>query len=143
MVIDTDEVFHDGKYCIKTILSNGTTRYTTNRGVVDRLSKSEAEYLANEFNKQYKKARENNNPICYTCETFVYGPYEQLLVLMGGKEELVECELAEVALYNETIAKLYNDCETFYSPIIYLTVEGDPFILDGILVKIGRFLKDA
>lgn len=32
-------------------------------------------------------------------------------------------------LYNEVIAKIYNDCETFYSPIIYLAIDGEPLVL--------------
>lgn len=36
LVIDTDEVFHDGNYCVYQILENGDKRYTTNRGVIDR-----------------------------------------------------------------------------------------------------------
>lgn len=51
LVIDTDEVFHDGNYCVYQILENGDKRYTTNRGVIDRLSKTNAEILQNNLQK--------------------------------------------------------------------------------------------
>ncbi len=132
LVIDTDEVFTDGKYCIKTILDNGNVRYATNRGVIHRLSKDDAEDFAERLVETYQKAKRENNPICYSSETYVYGQYEQLLVQMDGKEELLECVSAEVAIYNDTIARIYNECETYYAPIIYLSVEGKPVILDKV-----------
>ena len=83
---------------------------------------------------KYRKYEINN-------DIYVYGPYEQLLVQMDGKEELLECICAEVAAYNDTIAKMYNDSETYYAPVIYLSVEGEPVIFDGIFPLITNPLE--
>lgn len=129
MFIDTDEVFHDGNYCVCNILKNGDKRYTTNRGVIDRLSKREAKELQQGFNDSFKKGRDANNPVGYSSKSFAYGSYEQLIEQIGDKESFIECVEAKVELYNEVIAKIYNDCETFYAPIIYLAIEGEPLVL--------------
>lgn len=129
MFIDTDEVFHDGNYCVCNILKNGDKRYTTNRGVIDRLSKREAKELQQGFNDSFKKGRDANNPVGYSSKSFTYGSYEQLIEQLGDKESVIECVEAKVELYNEVIAKIYNDCETFYAPIIYLAIDGEPLVL--------------
>ncbi|WP_459482360.1 hypothetical protein [Clostridium saccharoperbutylacetonicum] len=129
MPIDTDEVFHDGNYCLYQILDNGDKRYTTNRGVIDRISKREAEDLQKKFTVQIKSAKAEGNPIGYSSESYIYGRYSQILEQVGDKEDFIECIESKVGLYNETIARIYNDCETYYSPIIYLSVDGEPFIL--------------
>ncbi|MDM0497128.1 hypothetical protein QTH19_07795 [Clostridium perfringens] len=129
MVIDTDEVFNDGNYCVCNILKNGDKRYTTNRGVIDRLSKREAENIKQSFNDSFKRGKDANNPVGYSSKSFTYGSYEQLIEQLGDKESFIECIESKVELYNEAIAKIYNDCETFYSPIIYLAVDGEPLVL--------------
>lgn len=129
MTIDTDEVFHDGNYCLYQILENGDTKYITNRGVIDRISKREAEELQRKFTINMKKAKAEGNPFGYSSESYIYGNYSQILEQVGDKEEFIECVETKVGLYNELVARLYNDCETYYTPIIYLSVEGEPFIL--------------
>lgn len=129
LTIDTDEVFHDGNYCVCQILENGDKKYTTNRGVIDRLSKRNAELLQQQFSEQIIAAKEEENPFGYSSESYMYGRYTQILEQVGDKEEFIECTEAKVELYNESVAKIYNDCETYYVPIIYLSVEGEPFIL--------------
>ena len=129
MTIDTDEVFHDGNYCLYQILENGDRKYITNRGVIDRISKREAELLQRKFTINMKKAKAEGNPFGYSSESYIYGNYSQILEQVGDKEEFIECVETKVGLYNELVARLYNDCETYYTPIIYLSVEGEPFIL--------------
>lgn len=140
-VVDTDEVFTDGKYCVRAVLSDGNVRYATNRGVIHRMSRTAAEDFAKRLTERYQEANMLGNPICYSTETYVHGPYEQLLVQMDGKEKLLECIRAEVAVYNDTIAKMYNESETYYAPVIYLSVEGEPVILDGIFPLITNPLE--
>lgn len=50
MIINTDEVFYDGNYCVCNILKNGDKHYITNRGVIDILSKREAKNIQQGFN---------------------------------------------------------------------------------------------
>ncbi len=140
-VIDTDEVFTDGKYCVRTVLSDSNVRYATNRGAIHRISRTEAEAFANKLTERYQEAHVLGNPICYSSETYIHGPYEQLLVQLDGKEELLECICAEVAVYNDIIASMYNESETYYAPIIYLSVEGEPVIFDGIFPLITNPLE--
>lgn len=141
LVIDTDEVFIDGKYCVKTVLNNGAVRYATHRGVIHRMSKIDAEDFASKLRENYEEAQKEHNPICYSSETYVFGPYNQLLIQMHGKEELLECVNAQVAIYNDTIAKMYNESNTYYAPITYLSVEGEPFIFRGIFPLITNPLE--
>lgn len=140
-MIDTDEVFTDGKYCVRTLLSDGTFHYATNRGVIHRMTRSDAEQFAKQLVERYRDAKQMKNPFCYTSETYVYGPYEYLVAQMGVKEELLECVSAEVVIYNEMIAKMYNESETYYAPIIYLCVEGEPVIINGAFPLITNPLK--
>lgn len=129
MTIDTDEVFHDGNYCLYHILENGDRRYTTNRGVIDRISKREAEELQQMFTTRMKEAKAEGNPFGYSSESYIYGRYSQIIEQVGEKEEFIECVDAKISLYNEFVARIYNDCESYYAPIIYLSVEGEPFVL--------------
>lgn len=129
LVIDADEVFHDGNYCLYQILDNGDKRYTLNRGVIDRLSRKGAELLQEKFNENLITAKNEGNPFGYSSKSYIYGRYAKILEQVGDKEDFIECIEAKVELYNESVAKIYNDCETYYVPIIYLSVEGDPFIL--------------
>lgn len=129
LVIDTDEVFHDGNYCLCYILENGDKKYLTNRGVIDRLSREDAEMLQNKFAEQIKKAKLESNPFGYSSESYTYGTYTQIMKQVGDKENFIECVEIKVVVYNEFVAKIYNDCETYYAPIIYLSVEGKPFVL--------------
>ncbi len=149
MTIDTDEVFHDGNYCLYQILENGDKKYTTNRGVIDRISKREAELLQREFTTNMKKAKAEGNPFGYSSESYIYGNYSQIVEQVGDKEEFIECVETKVGLYNEFVARLYNDCETYYAPIIYLSVDGEPFILpNGIFpmltnpFEIPKYIKN-
>lgn len=105
------------------------------------MSRTAAEDFAKRLTERYQEANMLGNPICYSTETYVHGPYEQLLVQMDGKEKLLECIRAEVAVYNDTIAKMYNESETYYAPVIYLSVEGEPVILDGIFPLITNPLE--
>lgn len=139
--IDTDEVFTDGKYCVRTVLSDGNVRYATNRGVIQRMTRNEAESFSKQLTERYQEANALGNPICYSSETYVNGPYEQLMVQMGGKEELLECLCAEEVVYNDTIAKMYNEGETYYTPVIYLSVEGEAVIFDGMFPLITNPLE--
>lgn len=129
MTIDTDEVFHDGNYCLYQILENGDRKYTTNRGVIARIRKREAELLQQKFTVQMNEAKVEGNPFGYSSESYIYGRYTQIIEQVGDKEEFIECVEAKVGLYNEFVARIYNDHETYYAPIIYLSVEGKPFIL--------------
>lgn len=139
LVIDTDEVFHDENYCVYQILENGDKRYTTNRGVIDRLSKTNAEILQKQFTESLIAAKKEGNPFGYSSKTFMYGQYEKILEQVGDKEDFIECTEAKAELYNESVAKIYNDCETYYAPIIYLSVEGEPYILpNGVFPMITK-----
>jgi len=129
MYINTDEVFRDGNYCIYQILENGDKRYTTNRGKIDRLSRQNAEILQKTFETQMKKAKEMGDPFGYSSESYIYGNYTQIIEQVGDEEEFIECVEAKIDVYNEFVAKIYNDCETYYTPIIYLSIDGEPFIL--------------
>jgi len=76
-----------------------------------------------------KKAKEMGDPFGYSSESYIYGNYTQIIEQVGDEEEFIECVEAKIDVYNEFVAKIYNDCETYYTPIIYLSIDGEPFIL--------------
>lgn len=129
MTIDTDNVFHDGNYCIYHILENGDKKYTTSRGVIDRVSKQEAEQLRQGYSRQMSKAKAEGNPFGYSSVSNMYGQYTQILEQVGDTEDFIECIETKVDKYNELVARMYNDSETYYAPIIYLSIDGEPLIL--------------
>lgn len=133
MFIDTDEVFHDGNYCLYQILENGDTKYITNRGVIDRISKREAEKYQHMFTIKMHEAKAEGDSFGYSSKSYIYGRYTQIIEQVGDKEEFIECIETKVGVYNDFVAKVYNDCETYYAPIIYLSVEGEPFVLPNFI----------
>ena len=129
MIINTDDVFHDGNYCLYHVLENGDKKYTRSRGVIDRVSKRESDRLQQGLTLQMTNAKAEGNPFGYSSVSNMYGQYTQILEQVGDKEDFIECVEVKTDKYNKLVAKMYNDCETYYAPIIYLSVDGDPFFL--------------
>lgn len=46
-------------------------------------------------------------------------------------EQFIECVEAKVEPYNQIIAEIYNDSNSFYAPLIYFSVDGQPLILNN------------
>lgn len=132
LVVETNDNFMLGSYCVKTFLEDGTYKFATRRGNIDRFSKTEAEDFAKELNEKINIGQKENNPICYSSKSFTFGSYTTLVSQLGGTEEYIECKKSEVGKYNKSIAKLYNKCENFYAPLIYLVVEEKPLVLNNV-----------
>lgn len=93
------------------------------------LKQNDDDILQQKFTTQIKKAKTEGNPFGYSSESYIYANYTQIIEQVGEKEEFIECIECKVVLYNEFVARMYNDCETYYAPIIYLSVDGEPFLL--------------
>lgn len=132
LAVETDDNFSLGQYCVRILLEDGTFKYTTRRSKIDRLSKSDAEDYRDQLNDNFKAAKVTNNPICYSSKSFVFGNYEQLVSMIGGAEEYLECTEAEVIKYNDLIAKMHNECVDFYAPLLYLSVEDKPLTIGDL-----------
>lgn len=132
VVVETNDNFMLGGYCVKTLLEDGTYKYATRRGNIERYSKTEAEDFAKELNEKIDEAQKKNNPLCYSSISFTFGDYNNLVRMLGGDEECIECKKSLVVKYNESIAKLYNKCKNFYAPLIYLVVEEKPLVVNEV-----------
>lgn len=130
MIVKTKDIFYQGNYMLKIYLDNGSFVYATDKGNIRRLGKSEAEEFEKQFNESFKEEKKNGNPFCYSSESLTFGQYNLLVKLIGGREEYLECTKTEVVKYNEGIANLYSKCKNFYAPLIYLTIDDKPLVVN-------------
>lgn len=130
MVVDNFDVFNDGNYSVCNILKNGNKRYATKRGMIQRLGKVEANKRMDDINEHIKKGKNDNDPIGYSSETMSFCSYKQYLQTFSD-EKVIECVEAKVEPYNQIIAEIYNDSNSFYAPLIYFSVDGNPLILNN------------
>lgn len=128
-----NNMFIDGKFSIRTRLENDDYVYTKERGKVDRLSKQAAKRLVREMNEGYERARKNNNPFCYSDKTYTFGHYEQLVQMVGGSENYLECIESEMVPYSKHLAKLNNTCEMYYAPQMVVFEDDQYFTLGSIV----------
>ena len=143
MMVDNFDVFEDGNYCVCSILEDGNKHYITKRGKVERFGKTEAVQWMDIYREDIKKAKEANDPLGYTSETMSFGSYQQCLISFPN-EKFIECIDAKVEPYNQVIASVYNDSNTYYAPLIYFSVDGKPLILkNGIFPLISDPFKVA
>lgn len=132
LVVETNDNYMLGSYCVKTLLEDGTYKFATRRGNIDRFNKMEAEGFAKELNENINIGQKESNPICYSSKSFIFGNYTTLVSRLGGTEEYIECKKSQVTRYNESIAKLYKECKNFYAPLIYLVVEEKPLVVSDV-----------
>lgn len=130
MVVNNFDVFEDGNYCVCNILEDGNKHYTTKRGKIERFGHSEAQKWRNLYRNNFRNAKEQGNPFGYTSETSSFCNYERYLVHFPN-ETFTECIDAKVEPYNQVIASIYNDSNTYYSPLIYFSIDGKPLILSN------------
>ena len=143
MVVNNFDVFEDGNYCVCSILENGNNHYITKRGKIERFGKTEAVRWRDTYRQSIKKAKEDNDPLGYTAETISFGSYQQCLTNFSN-EKFIECIDAKIEPYNQVIASIYNDSNTFYAPLIYFSVDGKPLILNnGVFPLISDPFKVA
>lgn len=128
MVVNNFDIFDDGNYCVCFILENGNRHYSTKRGKIERFGKTDAEKFINLFNEKIKVAQASGNPLGYSAKTMSFCSYEQCLMNFPD-EGFIECTEAKVEPYNQVIASIYNESNTFYAPLIYFSVDGKPLIL--------------
>lgn len=132
MVVETKNVFDQGNYMVKVYLENDTFRYLTDKGNIDRFSSIEAQQFVISMNSRIKEGNEEKNPWCYSSESYTFGRYQNLVSMFGGKEDYLECLHSEVVKYNDAVASLYSQCDNFYAPLIYLTIDDRPITIDGV-----------
>lgn len=132
LVVETETYLLLGSYCIKTLLEDGTYKFITRRGNIERFSKKDAEDFTNELNQNIKTGQIEKNPICYSSKSFTFGSYTNLVSQLGGTEEYIECNKSEVVKYNESIAKLHDICKNFYTPLIYLVIDEKPLVVGNM-----------
>lgn len=105
------------KYCIQHELADGSTKYVTSRGKVERMPKNKAFATAEFMKESIIRARENNDPFCYTVKTGVFGPYS---LITTDEDECIECLNAEAVPYDDLMGKIYNGNVDYYAPVCLL-----------------------
>ena len=141
VAVDNFDVFNDGNYSVCGILTNGNKRYLSKRGMIERFGKTEADRWMSKMSERIKTGKENNDPMGYSSETLTFCSYKQCLTNFPD-EQFIECIEAKVEPYNQIIANIYNDSNTYYAPLIYFSVDGKPLILsNGVFPLISDPLK--
>lgn len=108
------------KYCIQHELSDGSAKYVTARGKVERMSKKKAFATAEFLNESIVRARENNDPFCYTTKTGIFGRYSSIT---SEDDECIECLNAKAVPYDDLIGTIYNQNVDYYAPVCLLVNE--------------------
>lgn len=123
------------RYCIQHELADGSTKYVTSRGKVERMPKKKALATAEFMQESIIRARENNDPFCYTTKTGVFGQYS--LITTDGNE-CIECLNAEAVLYDDLTGKIYNRNVDYYAPVCLLINDEteEPFAINNHVVMI-------
>lgn len=143
MVVNNFDVFEDGNYCVCNILENGNKHYITKRGKIERFGKAEAVKWMNRYKKDISKVKKENNSLGYTADTMTFGTYQQCLINLPN-EKFIECIDASIEPYNQIIASIYNNSDTYYAPLIYFSIDGKPLILsNGVFPLISDPFKVA
>ena len=130
MAVNDFDVFEDGNYCICNKLDNGDRHYITKRGKIDRFGKKMAEKILNDFNVQMEAARKTGDSLGYSGESMSFCSKKQCEEQFPT-EKFIKIVDTSIEPYNKTIASIYNDSYTFYAPIIYFSVDGEPLILNN------------
>jgi hypothetical protein len=123
-------------YCLRMRLKDGSVRYVTSRGKLDRYRKHVADERAAEANGFLVRARARNDPCCYTSINWTFGSYSRLISIKEDDEECIECMSAEVVQYTEQIGLQYASDTQWYAPLLYLVVgdNEESFVLKDHLV---------
>ncbi|MEU2510025.1 hypothetical protein ABZ621_35745 [Streptomyces sp. NPDC007863] len=139
--------FSLGKWCVRMILEDGGTTYTTDRGQVPRMSADRAAQEAEKMNRALAEAREKGDPLCYTPSKAEWGSYSRLL---AQGHDPIPCTNAEVVPYTRAIGEAYSTCERYYTPLAYLVdaETGEPVAVEGVISlltdpwNLSSFLKN-
>lgn len=130
MIVNDFEVFEDGNYCICNILENDDKRYFTQRGKIDRLGKKAAEKILHQFLTQMANANKDGIYYGYSSESMSFCTNIQCKESFPT-EGFLKIIDARIEPYNKVIASIYSDSLTYYAPIIYFSVDGEPLILNN------------
>jgi hypothetical protein len=113
-----------GSYCVRARLADGSQRYITARGKIDRMNKPEAELQAATFRTWFKEAIDQKNPACYTSSSGRFGRYSDLLKIKEPDEQVIECVDAEAVQYSTTLENEEHVSAQWYAPLCYLVDSG-------------------
>lgn len=130
MVVNDFDVFEDGNYCICNRLDNGDKHYITKRGKIDRFGKKMAEKILSDFIIQMEKEHKAGGCLGYSSESMSFCSDKQCKEEFPA-EGFLKIVDTSIEPYNKIIASIYNDSYTFYAPIIYYSIDGEPLILNN------------
>lgn len=120
-----------GRFCIKANLEQGDYTYVTQRGYVVRGSQAQLKSQVEIHNKTLEKMK--HDPMGFTSVAHAFGNYSGLIDKLEVGEEFRRCLSFECVPYTSTIHELFDiDVKDgYYCPLIYLTIDGEIFEVDG------------
>ncbi|QAT43565.1 hypothetical protein [Aminipila luticellarii] len=130
MVVNDFDIFEDGNYCICNVLDNGDKHYITKRGKIERFGNKNAEKWLNILKDQMDKANKAGESLGYSSESMSFCSDKQCIINFNS-EKFLKIIDSRIEPYNRIIASIYNDSFTFYAPLMYFSVDGEPLILNN------------
>ncbi len=130
MVVNDFDIFEDGNYCICNILDNGDKQYITKRGRIQRFGKKAAEVCLSMLKDQRGKANRSGEILGYSSVSMSFCSDKQCVTHFPS-EKFLKIIDSSIEPYNRIIASIYNDSFTFYAPVMYFSVDGEPLILNN------------
>lgn len=118
-----------GRFCIKANLENGDATYVTQRGYVVRGSRTYMESMAEQHNR-LRSQFEKDDPFGYTSISNTFGDYSSLCDKLEIGEEFRRCISYKCVPFTSTIRELFDVTGDYYTPLIYLTIEGSIAVVD-------------
>jgi hypothetical protein len=132
-----------GMYCVKINLEDGSSRYVTDRTQIVRETEQGAVAVSTELNTSFDKARENNDPWCFTSKKNMFITYSAALQNKDDDEECILCTNAEPVRFTNAINKAYSLFENAYTPLILFLDKnsGLPIDMGGAIFMISTPLS--
>lgn len=129
-----------GDYLVECKLADGESVFFNERGRIRRLTRTEAEDAVAMVTAGIKWAGEGGDPLCFSDQTRAYGSRCTLLHLLGGSENLVEIERAQVVPFRQELADEYAIWDNWYAPLAYLRLRADAslFVIGGFVPLISN-----
>lgn len=133
--------YQRGDYYLINYLEDGSTNYQRSRGRIIRGSYEEMERVSSTFNVGLMEAKKNGEPFGYLSISQKFGNYQMMKQFINVGEKFLECERTEAKKYNSLIRELDDIAGDYYTPLVYISIDGKPLIVDGTLFFITNPLE--
>jgi hypothetical protein len=120
-----------GTWGVAHIIEDGSIRYATERGRVQRLTKSQAEEMVLIIERELRHHSATNDPLCFSGQSELFANYSQLVRTEHDAQPL-RIRSVEVRELDRATITAHSDVENFYAPLVALIDEetNTPFIIN-------------